>query len=154
VTVDLDRDRLAVAAALGARTTICGGSDTTAGLAAHVVLEISGTESGLRTALGMLASGGRLVCVGFQKQPLTMDLAELTGHEQEWIGSNGIDAPLDLPAAISLLAAREESWADVAPSVLPLRDAADALDSMAAGLTTPIKTLVSPQTDRTRPSRM
>jgi (R,R)-butanediol dehydrogenase/meso-butanediol dehydrogenase/diacetyl reductase len=154
VTVDLDRDRLAVASALGARTTICVGSDTTAGLAAHVVLEISGTESGLRTAVGMLASGGRLVCVGFQKQPLTMDLAELTGHEQEWIGSNGIDAPLDLPAAISLLAAREESWADVAPSVLPLRDAADALDSMAAGLTTPIKTLVSPQTDRTRPSRM
>jgi (R,R)-butanediol dehydrogenase/meso-butanediol dehydrogenase/diacetyl reductase len=154
VTVDLDRDRLAVAAALGAGTTICVGSDATAGLAASVVLEISGTEAGLRTALSMLAPGGRLVCVGFQKQPLTMNLAELTGQEQEWIGSNGIDTPLDLPAAISLLAARDDSWADVAPSVLPLREAANALDSMASGLTTPIKTLVSPQTDRTRPSLM
>ena len=144
-TVDLDQDRLDIAAALGARETTLAGADfDLAGLYADLVFEITGSEAGLRTALAGLGRGGRLVAVGFQKHPVGIDLAEVTTAEQELVGTNRIDAGIDLPEAIRLLATRELPWNDVAPVVFPLDDAEKALESMAAGEKGPIKTLFSP----------
>jgi (R,R)-butanediol dehydrogenase/meso-butanediol dehydrogenase/diacetyl reductase len=154
-SVDLDQDRLDIAAALGARETILAGLDfDLTGLGADVVFEITGSEPGLRTALAGLGPGGRLVAVGFQKHPVDIDLAEVTTAEQELVGTNRIDAGLDLPEAIRLLAARKLPWSDVAPVVLPLTEVQAALESMAAGDKSPIKTLFSPGADGSRPSRM
>ncbi|HET7847192.1 MAG TPA: alcohol dehydrogenase catalytic domain-containing protein [Acidimicrobiia bacterium] len=154
-TVDLDQDRLDIAAAMGARKTILAGADSDlTGLDADVVLEITGSEPGLRTALAGLGRGGRLVAVGFQKHPVTIDLAEVTTAEQELVGTNRIDAGIDLPEATRLLVTRELPWSDVAPVVLPLDDVERALMAMAAGEKGPIKTLFSPQAAGSRPSQM
>jgi (R,R)-butanediol dehydrogenase/meso-butanediol dehydrogenase/diacetyl reductase len=154
-SVDLDQDRLDIAAALGARDTFLAGPGSHLGeLGAEVGFEITGSEAGLRAALAGLGPGGRLVAVGFQKQPVEMDLAELTTSEQEWVGTNRIDPAIDLPGAIRLLAARKDPWNDVAPVVLPLDDVEGALRSLFNGEKTPIKTLVSPTTETARPTRM
>jgi (R,R)-butanediol dehydrogenase/meso-butanediol dehydrogenase/diacetyl reductase len=154
-SVDLDQDRLDVASALGARDTILAGNGSDRdGMEADVVFEITGTEPGLRAARAGLGQGGRLVAVGFQKHPLEIDLGEMTGSEQELVGTNGIDPETDLPEAIRLLAARDRPWIDVAPTVLPLEAIEDALRSMAEGVKTPIKTLISPRTTQARPSQM
>ena len=154
-SVDLDQDRLDIAATLGARGTVLARPEADlTGLDADVVFEITGSEPGLRTALAGLGPGGRLVAVGFQKHPVGIDLAEVTTAEQELVGTNRIDPPTDLPEAIRLLAAREGPWDDVAPEVLPLDGVESALRSMSTGEKTPIKILFSPGSDSARPSRM
>ena len=154
-SADLDQDRLDVASALGARDTILAGTGSERdGMEADVVFEITGTEPGLRAARAGLGPGGRLVAVGFQKHPLEIDLGGMTGSEQELVGTNGIDPETDLPEAIRLLAARDLPWSDVAPTVLPLEEIEGALRSMAGGEQAPIKTLLSPRTTQTRPSKM
>jgi (R,R)-butanediol dehydrogenase/meso-butanediol dehydrogenase/diacetyl reductase len=155
VSVDVDQDRLDIAAALGARDTVLAGPDSELkDIGARVVFEITGSEAGLWAALAALGPGGRLVAVGFQKHRARIDLAGLTASEQEWVGTNGIDAAVDLPEAIRLLAARDAPWSDVAPLVLPLDHVEGALRSMANGEKAPIKTLISPSTEHARPSRM
>lgn len=145
VALDLRPERREVAANLGAIVTadippeyVLGSTD--------VVLEISGTEAGMRTALDCLGPGGRLVAVGFQKGPLLLDLIDLTLAEQQLIGTNGVDPATDLPEAVSLLAAAPpDIWHDIAPTVIPLEDVAATLAGIASGDTGPIKTLVSPR---------
>ena len=155
VSVDLDQDRLHIAAALGAGDTVLVGPDSELkDIEARVVFEITGTEAGLSAALAALGPGGRLVAVGFQKHRVGIDLANLTALEQEWVGTNGIDAAVDLPEAIRLLAARDVPWSDVAPVVLPLDHVESALRSMADGEKVPIKTLISPVAEHARPSQM
>jgi (R,R)-butanediol dehydrogenase/meso-butanediol dehydrogenase/diacetyl reductase len=154
-SVDLDQDRLDIAATLGARETVLAGLELDmTGLGADVVFEITGSEPGLRTALAGLGPGGRLVAVGFQKQLLETDFAELTASEQEWIGTNRIDPLTDLPEAIELLASRRQPWSDVAPLVLPLDQGEGALRSMSNGEKGPIKTLISPRAEESRQSQM
>jgi len=152
-SVDLDQDRLDIAIALGARQAVLTGSFTD-GLGADVVFEITGSKPGMRSAIGGLGPGSRLIAVGFQKHPLEVSLAELTASEQEWIGTNRIDSTIDLPEAIRLLAARNDPWSDVAPKVLPLDDVESALRSMSGGEKTPIKMLFSPKTEAARPAQM
>jgi (R,R)-butanediol dehydrogenase/meso-butanediol dehydrogenase/diacetyl reductase len=151
--LDLDQDRLNIATALGAAIALLAGSPTD-GLEADVVFEITGSEPGLRSALAGLGRGGRLVAVGFQKQPVALDLARLTASEHEWIGTNRIDPAIDLPEAIKLLASRGQPWSDVAPLVLPLDQVEGALRSMSNGEKGPIKTLISPGASQPRPSQM
>jgi (R,R)-butanediol dehydrogenase/meso-butanediol dehydrogenase/diacetyl reductase len=152
--VDLDRGRLDIASALGGTETLVPGPGFDQNLEAAVVFEITGSRTGLSTALAALGPGGRLVAVGFQKQTFDADFEALTTAEQEWVGTNRIDAPVDLPEAIRLLAARDGSWSDVAPQVLPLDEVEQGLGAMARGEKAPIKTLVSPRTNQPRPSGM
>jgi (R,R)-butanediol dehydrogenase / meso-butanediol dehydrogenase / diacetyl reductase len=154
ITTDLDPDRLDIARSLGAARTVLTGVDDTGPIDAEVVFEMTGSESGLRRALDSVASGGRLVVVGFQHQLVEADFANLTRREQQWIGSNGIDTAEDLPEAIRLLASRAEPWADVAPEVIPLESVGSALADMTRGRRGPIKTLVSPALTEPRPSRI
>jgi (R,R)-butanediol dehydrogenase/meso-butanediol dehydrogenase/diacetyl reductase len=152
LAVDLSQERLDIASSVGAGSTVLAGSGPTG--VAEVVFEITGTETGLEMALAALGPGGRLVAVGFQKQPLTVDAAALTAAELEWIGTNGIDAAADLPQAVRLLAAREGSWSDVAPLVHPLSETSALLGSLASGQTKAVKTLISPSVDEVRASHM
>jgi len=154
LAVDLSQERLDIASSLGASSTVLAGSGFDMTGVAEVVFEITGTEAGLETALAALGPGGRLVAVGFQKQPLTVDVAALTAAEHEWIGTNGIDAAVDLPKAARLLAAREGSWGDVAPLVHPLSETSNLLGTLGSGQTRAIKTLISPGVEQVRASHM
>jgi (R,R)-butanediol dehydrogenase / meso-butanediol dehydrogenase / diacetyl reductase len=159
---DLDHERLGVAKALGAEHTIPVGAniDLAAeldrlGVAGTNVLEITGSDAGLRTALEVVAPGGRLVVVGFQEGDRALDLSRLTYNEHELIGTNGTDAGSDLPEAIRLLAARQAPWTDVAPAVLPLDELLDGgILPIVEGRPRSIKTLISPWDDARRPARM
>jgi (R,R)-butanediol dehydrogenase/meso-butanediol dehydrogenase/diacetyl reductase len=148
VAIDIDPGRLGIARSIGVAAAM---EAQAAPLPpdVDVVFEVTGSAAGWQTAMSAMGPRTRLVPVGFQKQPFAFDFAALTLAEQEIIGTNGIDPPVDLPEAVRLLSLR--SWSDVAPTVRPLEDVPDVLHLMAVG-DAPIKSLVSPLTDRERPA--
>lgn len=162
VACDLDQDRLSIASALGAEHTVPADEHTDLlaeinklGISAEVVFEATGTKSGLRAAIDVIAPGGRLVAVGLQKETHHLDLARLTRLEHEIIGTNGLDVSSDLHEAIRLVAARTKPWSDVAPQVLSLEDlVADGLSPARKGTPNPVKILASPWAQSSRLSRM
>lgn len=120
-----------------------------------VVFEVSGTPAGLRTAIQVLPSGGRLVQVGLQPEVTQFDLRSFTLREFELVGTNAHVCGEDLPEALRLLAARDEPWSDVAPVALSLdRLVPDGLVPLADGHGRWIKTLVDPWADAPRDTRM
>jgi (R,R)-butanediol dehydrogenase/meso-butanediol dehydrogenase/diacetyl reductase len=110
-----------------------------------LVFEASGSVAGLEAALSVVPGRARLVVVGMQKRPVTVDLRRSTIREHEIIGTNGMARFPDFSDALGLVAARSEGWADVAPVALPLNEiAAGALEPMAAGVSPAVKVLVDP----------
>jgi threonine dehydrogenase-like Zn-dependent dehydrogenase len=162
VTVaDLSPERLRIAGALGAGTLIdpAAATDLPAALAElgiepQVIFEVTGTEAGLRSALGAAAPGGaRLVLTGLHEQPRAIDLRQVTLREIELIGTNAHVCGVDLPEAIRLLATRKQGWSDLAPEAFPLRELVDeGLAPLAERRAARIKTLIDPWADTRRPA--
>src|SRR5690606_33907560 len=75
-----------------------------------VVIESSGTGAGLAAAWSILPAGARLLVVGMQKAPVTLDLRRATLRENEIIGTNAMTRTPDFPEALDLLAARRQGW--------------------------------------------
>jgi len=163
VVADLDAGRLAIAEALGATQTIQveqAGPDlatlvTQAGVNPAVIYEVSGTASGFTAAMNILPSGGRLVAVGLQHAAREIDLRTQTLAEREIIGTNALILRDDLPEALRLLAARDDSWRDIAPIALPLDElVSEGLLPIIEGRSGRIKTLVDPWTEERRETMM
>lgn len=160
--LDIDDERLRIARNLRAAHTLRLGDDIEPGVAVadwalepDVVYEVSGTRAGLETALSLLPPGGRLVLVGLQGEPVPMDARRIALAELEVIGSNAHVCGVDLPTALELLAAREDSWADIAPVALSLDDLVEqGLRPLAERRSTRIKTIVDPWAPTTRPTEM
>jgi (R,R)-butanediol dehydrogenase/meso-butanediol dehydrogenase/diacetyl reductase len=160
VATDLDAQRQAIAANLGAALVVDGTEpDAFAArldderFSPVLAYEVTGTAAGLRTALGVLRAGARLVMVGHQSAPGEFPLPRMTRDELEVIGTNAHQRDVDLPEAIRLLSARTDGWTDVAPVALPLDSLSDALADLAAGTTGRIKTLIDPWATEPRRSR-
>jgi len=159
--VDLDAERLQVATELGAARTVLAGTDddagaigAAAGAPVEVVFEVTGSPAGLRNALSLSPTGGRIVLAGLQKQPLEIELYPVTLGEQTIIGTNALIRETDFPEAVRLLALRRGGWQIIAPTVLPLSDlVSGALEPMAAGHSPAIKLLVDPKAVAARPSQ-
>ena len=160
VTVaDPDPERIELARRLGARRVAptdgppAGVLDVMDG-PPHVAFEATGIAAVTLRAMEVLPKGGRLVQIGVQKQPVTIDLSRLTLTELEVIGTNALVAETDFPAALRLLAGRGQGWGDVAPVAIPL-DAlvSEGLEPLATGRAGGVKTLVDPWARRIRPSR-
>ncbi|OJU83853.1 MAG: hypothetical protein BGO11_03315 [Solirubrobacterales bacterium 70-9] len=161
VTVcDRDADRLGIAAELGAARTALADDRPLEQLLADagefdLVYEMTGAADPLLAALRLVRPAGRVVAVGVQAKPPTLDLVALTAREIELVGTMAHVRAADLPRALDLLAARPEGWADVAPRVLSLDDvAAAALPAMAAGESAQIKSLVDPRLVESRAYRV
>jgi (R,R)-butanediol dehydrogenase/meso-butanediol dehydrogenase/diacetyl reductase len=154
LVMDPDPARRRLASALGAHAVT--GPDGTAPAELldgppHAVFEASGTAPGLRSALAALPTGGRLVVVGMQKEPATLDLRTAALREHEIIGTNAMTREPDFPEALRLVASRPEGWADIAPSALPLEEiVTGGLDALAAGRAPAVKVLVDPVSTRSR----
>jgi len=152
VVSDLDPERLRIAADLGVEHLHHAGQDRPieVGLAERslipsAIFEVSGSHVGLVTALAAAARGSRIVAVGFQSQPLDLDVRDLTLREIELVGTNGHVVSEDLPEALRILQSRPAAWAAIAPVVLPLdRLVIDGLAPLAEGRSTRIKTLIDP----------
>jgi (R,R)-butanediol dehydrogenase / meso-butanediol dehydrogenase / diacetyl reductase len=151
--VEIDSFRRSVASRLGAAATAPSGLRPD--FQPEIVFEVTGSQAGLELALAALPRGGRLVAVGLQAIPATLDLRRLSISECELIGTNALVAATDLPRALALLGRRKDSWADLAPVALALDDLVDeGIRPLAVGRSARIKTLIDPWTPETRSTRM
>ena len=120
----------------------------------QVVFEATGVPAVAERALALLPRGGRMVQVGMHPRPIEIDLRRLALDEHEVIGTNALIRETDFPAALRLVAAREEGWEDVAPVAIPPQAlVAEGLEPLAARRQATVKTLVDPWASRTRPAR-
>jgi threonine dehydrogenase-like Zn-dependent dehydrogenase len=146
---DLDPERLGIAATLGAEPTIA------AEMAPDVVFEVSGAPAALEQAIAIAPRGGRVVAVGVQKAPPTVDMGRVTLDELEVIGTVAHAVREDFPEALALIARRPEGWGDVAPEVLPLDLLVEeGIAPLAQGRAARIKTLIDPWAHARRASDM
>ncbi|MET4781358.1 zinc-binding dehydrogenase [Glaciihabitans sp. UYNi722] len=161
VAVDRDAQRLTVASELGADITVLvdGRDDektirNTAGdVEFRVIIEATGSASALTTAFDIAPKGARIVAVGLQHTPTSLDLARFTLTEKTLIGTNAMVRETDFPFAVELVSRRRGGWGLIAPTVLPLQDLVDgAIRPMVEGRAIVIKALIDPWTLDQRPS--
>jgi (R,R)-butanediol dehydrogenase/meso-butanediol dehydrogenase/diacetyl reductase len=130
IAIDLDDERLATAAALGATLTVNAGRadatravlDATGGQGAHVVIEATGAPASPAAAVAMVRRGGGIVIVGLQPGPAQVDLFAVSTREVDLHGTLAHICGEDLGEALGLLAAGR-----LAPAVLGGVIALDAL---------------------------
>jgi len=111
VALDIDAERLAGAARLGATATVDVADadlaeairDATGGDGADVVIEASGAPHAPAAALAGARRGGRVVLVGLQSAPRELDLVAATVREVELITTLAHVCAVDLPEAVALL---------------------------------------------------
>ena len=149
--VDLVPERLELARALGAKETLQPDERSLRerlgdlGIQPTVIYEVTGSARVLDDAIDALLPGGRLVLVGLQIGPWSVDARHLTLSEVEFIGTNAHVCGADLPEALRLLVTRGGSWHDVAPTILPLEQLVDeGIRPMADGRGARVKTLIDP----------
>lgn len=112
IALDIDEERLATATALGAHVVadVRAGSieravaEATAGEGADVVIEASGAGSSPAAAITAARRGGRVLIVGLQAAPRSIDLLDLAVREIELTTTVAHVCDVDLPEALSLLA--------------------------------------------------
>jgi threonine dehydrogenase-like Zn-dependent dehydrogenase len=112
IAVDVDDDRLATAAGLGA-TSIVSVRDSdlveavmaaTGGRGADVVIEATGAAHAPAAALQIVRKGGRVLLVGLQASPRELDLLRATVNEVELTTTLAHVCEQDLPEAVAILA--------------------------------------------------
>jgi len=117
VAIDIDRDRLDLAAQHGASLVLDAGSTDPKALKAAVrsfakesgrrgiglkIFETSGTPAGQATAFGLLDHGGYLGVVGFTSKPVELRLSNLMAFDATAQGNWGCP-PDQYPAALALV---------------------------------------------------
>jgi (R,R)-butanediol dehydrogenase/meso-butanediol dehydrogenase/diacetyl reductase len=157
--VDLSSERLELAARLGAaRTFALRDGELPAELLEEapfdVIYEITGAPKPLADALSLARRGSRVVMVGVQKQVHPLVASRMVVEELELIGSAAHVRAVDLPAALRLVAARDEGWADIAPEALTLeRVLPDGIIPLSEKRALHVKTLIDPAAAQTRAYR-
>ena len=86
---------------------------------APIVIEASGAPSAPATALAAVRRGGRVLVVGLQAEPRSLDLYNMTLREVEMTGTVAHVCDVDLPAALEILASSNLA-AVVLDRVIPL----------------------------------
>jgi 2-desacetyl-2-hydroxyethyl bacteriochlorophyllide A dehydrogenase len=132
VTVlELDEHRRSVAASLGikvldpAMDITAAVDEWTGGAGADVAFEVSGSASGVTTAIQALAVRGRLVMVGIHPVPREVDLFRVFWRELTIIGAR-VYEPADFDAAVQLLSTGRVPADALISHVIPLQAAAEA----------------------------
>jgi (R,R)-butanediol dehydrogenase / meso-butanediol dehydrogenase / diacetyl reductase len=140
IAVDVGPSQLKVALELGAAVAVNASRESperairshTAGEGCDVVVEASGTAAGLRTAIGSVRRGGRVILVGLQNPPSSIDLHDLVLKEVDIVTSKVHICDVDLPDALGLL--EKTNLAATIDSVIALDDAVSlGLERLAAG---------------------
>lgn len=149
--VDLDPDRLSVAAALGADTTLPfqdpAALDRQLGELPppDVVFECTGQAGSLQRAIELVAENGRVVVVGHQQDPVSVPFKAMTMGERELIGTMAHIFSVDFGAATEILGRDPKVWSAVAPVVYPLDEVVEVgLRAGAVGKPVQIKVLFDP----------
>lgn len=159
LAVDRSAERLGLARALGAESTLLAGERSLAeALAdadreADVLFEVSGSRAGWDEVVAAALPGAVLVPVGIQRDEIPVPLGAWTLREYTIVGTVAHAMAADLPRAVELLAARAD-WSDLASEVLPLDELAEgALVPLTNGGARQIKTVIDPAASGRRPAR-
>ncbi len=136
ICVDVDDEKLALARRTGGTHTINTRQESlherlaeiTEGRGPDVMIEAIGTPATFRAAVEEVAFTGRVVYIGYAKEPVTYETRLFVQKELDIIGSRNA-LPEDFRAVIALLEARRFPVDQAVSLVVPLEDAARALRS-------------------------
>ena len=133
IAIDLDDEKLALARRAGAQYAINSHSqplhdrlmEITCGLGPDVVIEAVGTPSTYTMAIDEVAHTGRVVYIGWCKDPVSIETKLFVHKELDILGSrNYLD---EFPAVIKILEDKAFPIDSAISLIVPLADAGDAL---------------------------
>jgi len=132
----VDRERLQIAASLGAHTVIVDESDPAAvvreltrGVGADVVFECAGHPAGLPQALRLIRKGGRIGILGMGSGESSFNTAIISFREVEIVGTRAYD-PKAWHRSYDVLASGRVPLERIVTHRLPLEEAARGLELM------------------------
>lgn len=139
VAIDVDDEKLGIAKACGAAHIIHSGRESmhdrlgelTEGLGPDVVIEAVGLPQTFRSAVEEVAFSGRVVYIGYAKEPVSYETRLFVQKELDILGSRNA-LPEDFKEVMNLLAAGSFPVDRVITSVVSLDDAPEALARWAA----------------------
>jgi L-iditol 2-dehydrogenase len=128
IAVDLDENRLRLAAELGAEVSINAGQcdvpkamlELTSGRGVDVAMEVVGTTQGLQTALACLRKAGTLTLIGNLSPKVELPLQSVVTRQIRVLGSCASSG--EYPACIGLLARKALRVAPLISAVAPLAE--------------------------------
>jgi 2-desacetyl-2-hydroxyethyl bacteriochlorophyllide A dehydrogenase len=136
ICVDLDDEKLELARAAGGIQTINTRRQSlheqllemTEGRGPDVVIEAIGTPATFRSAVEEVAFTGRVVYIGYAKEPVSYETRLFVQKELDILGSRNA-LPEDFHAVISMMEARKFPVEQAVSAVVPLEEAGQALRS-------------------------
>src|SRR6266576_1469535 len=137
IGMDVDDEKLLIARAAGATHTIHTGKEPlherllefTNGRGPDVVIEAIGLPQTFRSAVEEVAFSGRVVYIGYAKEPVTYETRLFVQKELDILGSRTAE-PEDFNAVIGLLQAGKFPVDQAVSLVVSLEEAPDALRSL------------------------
>ena len=138
ICIDLDDDKLEVGRTAGGHHSInCAREslhdrliELTDGFGPDVAIEAIGTPATFRTVVEEVSFAGRVVYIGYAKEPVSYETRLFVQKELDILGSRNAQ-PDDFHAVIKLLEARRFPVEGAVSMVVPLEEAAGALRSWA-----------------------
>ena len=132
IAVDVDDDKLALAARFGAQHTINSAEQDvlqevariTGGDGANVAIEAVGLPQTFRLAVDAVCYAGRVVYVGYAKQEVNFDTTHFVRKELDIRGSR--NALRVFPAVIKMLEGRKQPFEELISKVYPVEETARA----------------------------
>jgi threonine dehydrogenase-like Zn-dependent dehydrogenase len=136
ICVDMDDEKLVVARAAGGSDAINTAKESlhdrlqelTEGRGPDVVIEAIGTSQTFRAAVEEVAFTGKVVYIGYAKEPVRYETRLFVQKELDILGSRNA-LPEDFRAVIHLLEGKKFPVDQAVSLVVPLEEAADALRS-------------------------
>src|ERR1700730_5605834 len=136
ICIDVDHDKLELAQLAGGAYSINSSreplherlQEITEGRGPDVVIEAIGTRGTFRAAVEEVAFTGRVVYIGYAKEPVTYETRVFVQKELDILGSRNA-LPEDFRAAIHLLEGKKFPVDQAVSLVVPLEEAANALRS-------------------------
>ena len=136
ICVDMDDEKLAVARAAGGSDAISTAKESlhdrlqelTEGRGPDVVIEAIGTPQTFRAAVEEVAFTGRVVYIGYAKEPVSYETRLFVQKELDILGSRNA-LPEDFRAVIHLLERKKFPVDQAVSLVVPFEEAANALRS-------------------------
>lgn len=130
IAVDLDEAKLALARQCGASETI-NSRATPVSAAPDVVIEAVGSPATFRAAVEVVNFAGRVVYIGYAKQPVEYETKLFVMKELDILGSRNA-TPADFQTVIEMLAAGKFPAAALITQTVPLTEAGTALAAWSA----------------------
>lgn len=134
IAIDVDDDKLTLAAAAGAKLTLSASRESlherlqelTNGHGPNVSIEAIGSPSTFRSAVEETAFCGRVVYIGYAKEPVCYETRFFVQKELDILGSRNA-LPEDFKSVIEMLQAREFPVGRTISRIVPLAEAGQAL---------------------------